>query len=340
MDQNLFIRPVTERDFEAVLGIASDTGPGFNSLPDHDAVIKAKIIRSIQSFAHKIEPNQRLYFFVMENKLTNEVIGTAAIEASIGHPWPFYKFKLSHFTQIQPVLKCYQEHSLLHLVNDHDSATELGTLYLKPAHRGEGRGKFLSRTRCLFMAIFPALFSELVVADMRGVSHVGGACPFWDAFGSRFLGISYEEASYHKATEGSQFLIDLLPRYPLYVDFFSDEARQTIGMTHELSLPALHILAKEGFVYRKYIDVLDGGPTIEVARQEIKTVQNTRVARVASLKKEIKSDTKMLISNTDMNFRSGVTNIELTPHGEVILSEKYAQLLTIDSGSKIAYCPF
>jgi len=340
MDQNLFIRPVTERDFEAVLGIAGDTGPGFNSLPDHDAVIKAKIIRSIQSFNHKIEPNRRLYLFVMENKLTNEVMGTAAIEASIGHPWPFYKFKLSHFTQVQPVLKRHQTHDLLHLVSDHDSATELGTLYLKPAHRGEGLGKFLSRTRCLFMAIFPGLFSELVVADMRGVSHPGGACPFWDAFGSRFLGVSYEEASYHKATEGSQFLIDLLPRYPLYVDFFSDEARQTIGVTHELSLPALHILAKEGFVYRKYIDVLDGGPTIEAALPEIKTVQNTMVAPVVSLKKEIKSETKMLIGKTDMSFRAGVGSIELTQNGEVILSEKCAELLQVDIGSQVAYCPF
>jgi arginine/ornithine N-succinyltransferase beta subunit len=79
---------------------------------------------------------------------------------------------------------------------------------------------------------------------------------------------------------------------------------------------------------------------MEIARQEIKTIQNTTIAPVASLKKEIKSETKMLIGKTDMNFRSGVTSIELTSHGEVILSEKCAQLLQVDIGSKIAYCPF
>ena len=40
--------------------------------------------------------------------------------------------------------------------------------------------------------------------------------------------MSYDEASYHKATKGAQFLIDLLPRYSFYVEFFTNEVRKVI----------------------------------------------------------------------------------------------------------------
>ena len=337
---HVVVRSVQEKDLKTVLDIAKETGPGFNSLPNNPSVIGSKIACSIASFTETLEVNKRFYFFVMEESDTQAVIGTAGIDVCIGHPWPFYKFKVSRLTQASEILNYSQEHAVLHLTNDHNDATELGTLYVKPAYRGGGRGTLLSRARCLFIAVFPHFFSHSMVADMRGISNLDGISPFWDAVGKRFFGMTYQEASYLKATKGFQVLADLLPHYPLYADFFSLEARKSIGKTHEFAVPALHILTEEGFVFRNYIDLFDAGPTIEITKSELKTVRHTARAPLKALKKKVNADRRFLISNTKLDFRATLGLLELTPNGEAILESSLAEILNVSIGENIAYCPF
>lgn len=45
--------------------------------------------------------------------------------------------------------------------------------------------------------------------------------------------------------------------------FFIPEARDVIGQVHPQTAPARAVLEKEGFRYRNYIDIFDGGPTLE-----------------------------------------------------------------------------
>lgn len=52
-----------------------------------------------------------------------------------------------------------------------------------------------------------------------------------------------------------------MPKHPIYTHFLSDEAQSVIGQVHPQTAPARAVLEKEGFRYRNYVDIFDGGPT-------------------------------------------------------------------------------
>jgi arginine N-succinyltransferase len=339
MSLNYVFRPIQETDLAAILEIAAQTGPGFNSLPNNTKVMHAKIIQSIESFSEKIDIDKRYYFFVMENTDTHEFMGSAGIETNLGHLWPFYKYKISTLVQVSEALHQQQEHKILNLVSDHQGATELGALYLKPAYRGEGRGTFLSRARCLFIAHFLNEFPDKIVADMRGVSDKNEISPFWEAVGHRFADMLYAKASDLKATTGSQFLVDLMPHLPLYLDLLPDSATSVIGKTHENTTPALHVLEKEGFQFENYIDIFDAGPTIETKTIGLKTVRESKSAVLMSFKEDLNKEKIVMISNTKHDFfRAVIGALEVVKEGEVVLSAETAKELQVSIGDRLRYC--
>ena len=58
------------------------------------------------------------------------------------------------------------------------------------------------------------------------------------------------------------FIIDLLPKSPLILDYVDKEISKTIGMPHNLSFSAMKILESEGFQQSNIVDVLDAGPKV------------------------------------------------------------------------------
>ncbi len=334
----MIIRSVQSSDLPAMLEIAGKKGPGFNSLPNDKDVLQANIMRSIDSFSGKLTIGEGTYCFVMENVENQRIMGTASIEHFIGHPWPFYKYRLSTIAQISKCIDQYRKHPILTLASDHEGASELGALYLEPASRGKGYGSFLSRTRCLFIAEFPHYFSDHLIADMRGVSDSNAISPFWEVLGKPFFNMSYAEACYIKTVKGPQFLLDLMPRYPIYLELLPESVQQVIGKTHPDSTPGLHVLEKEGFTYQKYVDIFDGGPTIEVAKEKLRTVRESQKAVVISCKKEIQRNNIYLLSNTQLDFRATLAPIDVVTGGEVVLETAVANVLNVSIGDTIRYC--
>jgi arginine N-succinyltransferase len=341
MSLNCVFRPIQALDLSAILEIAEQKGPGFNSLPHDAKIMEAKIIQSINSFSEKLDVNKRYYFFVLENSDTQEIMGAAGIETNLGYLWPFYKYKISTLVQVSQALNQQKEHEILNLVSEHQGATELGGLYLKPAYRGEGLGTLLSRARCLFIAEFLNNFSEKIVADMRGVSNQDETSPFWEAVGHCFADMRYSEASHLKATKGSQFLVDLMPYLPIYIDLLPETAKRVIGKVHENTAPALHVLKKEGFQFKNYVDIFDAGATIEAEKLHLRTVQESTNAVLVAFKDSIKKENTMMISNTKHNyFRVVVGILEEVREKEIVLSTAVARQLQVSVGDKLRYCAF
>ena len=335
------IRPVRESDLPAILRIAKLTGPGFNSLPDNQQAIERKINQSLNSFSEKLERKERYYLFVLESIEEQIAVGTSGIDPCIGYPWPFYRYRISTMIQVSQILHKRLRHQMLHVTSDHQEATELGALYLKPEYRGQKRGTLLSRSRCLFIAQFPELFSDYIIADMRGISDKNSISPFWESIGQHFYDMSYKEASYLKATEGAQFITELIPSFPIYVDLLPEDARQVIGKTHENTTPALHVLEKEGFRYRKYIDIFDAGPTLGCSTRDLKTVKESKVKVVSKIQEKLseKAMVGVEISNVEMaDFRAIFGALEEISEEEVMLETKLAKALNVSVGDKLRYC--
>ncbi|MCS5807580.1 arginine N-succinyltransferase [Klebsiella pneumoniae subsp. pneumoniae] len=127
------------------------------------------------------------------------------------------------------------------------------------------------------MAAFRERFNEKVVAEMRGVIDEQGYSPFWESLGKRFFAMEFSRADYLCGTGQKAFIAALMPKHPLYIDFLSPEAQAVIGKVHPQTAPARTVLEKEGFRYLNYIDIFDGGPTLECDIDRVRAIRKSHL---------------------------------------------------------------
>jgi len=174
----MLLRPAKPSDATDILRLAKKAGFGITTLPTDRASTADLIKASTRAFSTKLRaPVDERYLFVLEDLRKKKVVGTSAIDSAVGHNTSFYSYKLSSVTRVSHDLNIQKDYQLLNLVNDYQGKTEIGTLFLDPSYRHSRNGVLLSRSRFLFMANFPKRFSELVFAEMRGVSDSKGISP-------------------------------------------------------------------------------------------------------------------------------------------------------------------
>lgn len=344
MDQErVVIRPVKESDLKSILEITRQVGSGFTSLPNNPDFMKKKIARSLESFVVRdLIISTRLFFFVMESFPQKEIVGTCAIDVEAGNSPPLHHYKLTNIIQESQKFKTYKKHKILELVNDYQNTSQLCTLFLKKAFRGQGRGEFLSRSRCLFISEFPQLFSDPIIAQMRGVvDDERGHSSFWRAIGKHFFNMSFWEADYHREVHGEHFIADLMPKYPIYQELLPGFAQDAIGKTHPETTPAMHLLEREGFQFRGYIDIFTGAPTIEIYKKDLKTAKESQKSKITGIHKLEESDPIKMISNTKLDFRVTLGKIKIINEdreAKIVIDEETAQALAVTVGDDIRYC--
>lgn len=84
----------------------------------------------------------------------------------------------------------------LFLGNDMTGNSELCSLFLQAGHRSGLNGRLLSKARFLFIAHFPELFGDKVIAEMRGYSDESGVSPLWEGLVRRFFKMDFARADY------------------------------------------------------------------------------------------------------------------------------------------------
>jgi arginine N-succinyltransferase len=320
--------------------IAIASGYGMTTLP-HDPVLLGKRVKwAVESFDKTVEkPVSEYYLFVLEDTDTGEVVGTSAIESAIGFDLPFYSYHISQRTRISHALNIRTDYKVLSLVNDLQDSSEICTLFLHPDYRKNANGLLLSRARFLFMAQFPNRFADRVIAEMRGVSSPDGNSPFWDHVIGGFFKIPFKEADKLTLTSNKQYITDLMPRSPLYVQLLHPEAQAVIGQPHPSTAPAMKILFKEGFRFNNYIDIFDGGPAIEAMRTDIKTLSSSRELTIKSIKDDVVSP-PYLLSNTNIDFRAVLTSVMFDQRENAcIISKETAEILQLQIGDSIRLAP-
>jgi arginine N-succinyltransferase len=268
------VRPARAADLEALLALARLTGGGFTNLPQDRAALAERIAWSERSLAADVaDPGDELYLLVLEERSTGRIGGTACLYARVGMRWPFYSYKITSIALRSRELDRTFRTRVLHLVNDFDGCSEVGGLFLHPDLRSGGLGRLLARSRYLFIAGHRARFADRVLAELRGVIDAHGNAPFWDALAGRFFGMPFREADHFNSVHGNQFIADLMPKYPVYEVLLSDEARAALGQPHPAGRAALTMLEAEGFRFNGYVDIFDGGPTVDAETDSLKTVR-------------------------------------------------------------------
>ena len=275
------IRPIRAGDLPSLVHMAETAGAGFTSLPPVPEYLAQKIALSERSFAAAVEePGHERYMFVMEETETGEVGACCAIEAACGLDEAFYNYRVGRTVHASRELGIYNSVPTLYLSNDLTGTSVLCSLYMTPGFRGAGCGKLLSKCRFLFMANFPSRFADKVIAEMRGVSNEDGHSPFWEGLGRHFFTVDYDRAEHIVGTGNKAFIAELMPPHPIYTVLLPQAAREVMGQVHPQTAPALRLLEQEGFRYQGYIDIFDGGPSVEAPLAEIRSVKHSRLLPV------------------------------------------------------------
>lgn len=328
------IRPIALQDLDALLQMAKTAGAGFTSLPPERDTLRRKIERSLASFAETVEqPGHQRYMFVVEETDSGEIGGCCAVEAACGLDEPFYNYRVGQTVHASRELDVYNRVPTLYLSNDLTGTSVLCSLYLTPEFRAGGIGHLLSKSRFLFIAAHRARFADKLIAEMRGVSDENGRSPFWEGLGRHFFSIEYDDAEHIVGQGNKACIAELMPRHPIYTVLLPQEAQAVMGQVHASTAPALRLLEQEGFRYQGYIDIFDGGPSVEAPVDAVQSIARSQrlTLRVSA---SATSGMPHLIANERLgDFRCALA--DLAPAADAVeVSAELAHCLGLRDGER------
>jgi len=329
------VRPATGEDFRAIYQMAKLTGCGFTNLPPERATLVAKLERSDKSFSRKQDSQTGdLYVFVLEDPKSGKIRGTCQVFGQVGVTQPFYSYHVSTLTQTSPELGKTFRNQRLSLTTDLEGSSEVGGLFLHPEMRATGLGGLLARSRYLFMKLHRARFGDRTLAELRGVMDEAGHAPFWDALAGKFFGMSFPEADEFNAVHGTKFIADLMPRSPIYVALLTEEAKAVIGQPHPSGRAALRMLEHEGFMFDRYVDIFDGGPTVTARTDDIRSLREAREEKIAEIGEG--GTIKVLAASGRLkDFRASCASIRKLPKKGILIDPAAAELLEVEVGDTV-----
>jgi arginine N-succinyltransferase len=335
------IRAAHAGDLQHLYEMAKRTGGGFTNLPPDRKALTAKLERGAQAFARTEETvGDDLFVFVLENTATGEVRGTCQVFSAVGLKWPFYSYRIGALTQHSEELGRTFRADILNLSTDLEGASEVGGLFLHPGERAGGLGLLIARSRYLFIRAHRARFGERCIAELRGVIDEAGGSPFWDGVAGRFFGMNFQDADEFNAKFGNQFIADLMPKHPVYIAMLTEAARAVIGVPHPSGRAAMRMLEEEGFAWENYIDIFDGGPTMTVRTDQIRSIReakdDTIVAVDAGLGDHLAGEKRLLSVGQLADFRTAYGWVDQRDGG-IAIDPGCAAALRIEPGMSVTH---
>jgi len=280
--ERFLFRAAGPGDLDAFERIANASEIGITTLPADRAVLATKLARSAQAFASVDDSSgEEIYLFVLEDLEAPggpRVVGTSGIAASAGFADRFYSYRNEMVVHHSAELDASNRIHTLHLCHDLTGYTLLTSFFIEPAYADTLAPQLLSRARLLFIKEFEDRFSDRIAAESPGLADDTGRCPFWDAVGRRFFDMDYPQVERITGGRSKAFIAELMPHSPIYVPLLGEAAQWAIGQLHPVGELPFSILIDEGFDTETYVDIFDGGPTVEARVAMLKSVQRSRTA--------------------------------------------------------------
>lgn len=333
------IRPARANDLQALYEMAKLTGGGFTNLPANRPALESKLAASDAAFTNKDDAlTDERFTMVLEHKESGAIRGTCQIFTKVGQVWPFYSYRLSAWTQHSEELDKTIRTEILSLNTDLEGSSEVGGLFLHPHERAGGLGLLLARSRYLFIAMHRSRFADHVLAELRGVIDDAGESAFWNNIGGKFFHMSFAEADMFNALKGNQFIADLMPKHPIYVDMLDEAARKVIGRPNVSGRAAMRMLENEGFAYEGYVDIFDGGPSMMARTDRIASIENavSQPIRIAQISSENEAVKALVATGHLSQFRCAYAQI-ISANDHIVINPEAAAILDVSDGDKVTY---
>jgi arginine N-succinyltransferase len=301
-------------------------------MPKTPQEIKERISWSEKSRNKKTnKPNQDSYLFVLEDN--NRIVGLSAIYTSVSLKKPSVFFKKSISKLESKSLNFTKDLDVLSLHLCKQPYSELGTLFLKPAFRGKGRGSLLSFSRFIFMSAHQQRFDPTAFVEIRGFKNAKDESYFWNSFSKTFFNLDFFKADEISYID-NHFIMESIPKYPFIIEHMPRKVQRVIGKPHPNAMPAYSLLRKQNFRSNGLIDVLDGGPCLEAKIKDIPLVKSAELFPI-EIKRNINFDRFGFIANPAIDaFAVVKENYAFDKDKKTLLvSAKVAQALGLETGS-------
>ena len=330
------VRLVKTSDIKQLTQLIDKAGHGMTTMPKNKKELQERINWSISSASKKrANPNKDTYLFVLENN--KKIIGISAIYTSISKDKPSVFFKIGKIKLSSKTYNFKKEAEILKLHLIHKPYSELGTIFIDPSSRGRGRGSLLSFARLQLIASHQSRFDKKILVEIRGWKDKNGKSYFWESFSKAFFNLDFfsiDRLSYID----NHFITESVPKFPFMVELLSRRVQKVLGKPHPNAMPALSMLSKQGFKTNGLVDVLDGGPCMEVKAKSIPIVKSSKKVKV-DVKRSVNFSRYGFIVNFSLdNFRVVRENYNLIGN-TIEISQKTAKALEISSGDVVRINP-
>ncbi len=332
------VRAVRIEDLDALHALVQSATRGLTSLQLDRPRLLDRVEQSVFAFSRTgPTPRGEPYVLVLVNDTTGELVGTSTIYAKTGGYQPFYVYRIVESDHHSEMLGISTHRVRLELDRIHDGPTEIGSLFLRGKYRGEGRGRWLSLARFALISMLPHRFGDRVIAEMRGKANSDGSVPFWDAVAGRFIPTDFATAD-TMSTVSKQFIEEMMPQHPIYLDLLSPQVRDGIGKVHDETRPAIAMLNAEGFTETDMVDIFDAGPVIRCDTNKIKAVNRCREILVGDVSDTRDPTTRLIVASRAEGFTSVLADVSMDGES-IIIGTAEATALDVQPGSRCFVLP-
>jgi len=335
LDGPMVLRRIRLADLDDVYDLARAAGSGMTNLPPDRAALAERISASLE--APGACGLTSIVMFVLD--VGGRPAGVAAIWPRIGLDRPFYSYRIADEAAASAAYGLSARTRTLTLCTEFTGAAEVGGLLIDPSLRGCSAGRLAARARYLFIAEHRRAFPGRIMAELRGWQDADGVSPVWEALGRCFYGLSFEAAD-RLSTCAHDFIAEMAPRHPIYVDLLAPHVRAAIGRPHDEARAALKLLREEGFEEPGFVDVFDGGPTVCATLDQVRTIRESRRARVVDIGElGPQAEQHLVCTGRGQAFRASRGAMGASDGG-VALAPPLAQALGVGVGDKVRHVAF
>ncbi len=329
------LRPACMDDLQTIEKFANASGFGVNSLPPRRNRLEDRIERSQRAFANTDSPGgDDIYLFVLDDLERGITIGTSGITASAGEHGRFYCYRNEFALQASEELGITNRVHTLRLCQDLSGHTLLTSFYIEPDYAQTVAPQILSRARLLFISRHSMLFSDRLAAENPGLCDDTGRSPLWEALGRRFFKMDYAQAELLSEGRTKSYIGELMPSSPIYVPLLTDEAQWALGQLHPAAELPFSILIDEGFDPDTYVDIFDGGPTVEARAAMLGTVGGRKLVTLQTERNSVIGEWFLVSNGLHDNFRVTLMQGRLTG-GELTINAVDASRLGVSAGAAV-----
>jgi arginine N-succinyltransferase len=338
---SFLLREARPQDHRELLRLARELDSV--NLPTDGAKLRETLERSAQSFRGRTRERVRaLYIFCAEEIATNRIVAASMIIGKHGTPEaPHYYLEINSDDRYSHTLRKSFHHPYLQLCYSMDGPTELGGLIATRAMRNhpERVGKQISWVRFLYMGRHLKRFEPEVLAEMLAPMLPGHGNVFWDHYGRRMTGLSFQEADL-LSTRDKEFIRALFPETPLYTFMLPDHVTKALGAVGEETRGAVRLLEQAGMKYLEQIDPFDGGPYYGGSVAELAPIRQRRVVTAIARESAPERQAAFLIAlENGEGFRAVRADGELRDNAQVIVAARALEALGAASRARVDLVP-